>query len=251
MIYVVSDIHGCLNTLLALLKKVKFDEQKDTLYILGDIVDRGPKIWETYEWVKEHLNKNVFMIMGNHEDMLIRDVFCEHGKYIKYHKPQSQWTEKDRKYVKTYLEERIVYDQYQTIAYLKKQGHTMEELVEMCEFFSKLPYYYIVEANNKTFRLVHAYCRKDLDMTRPDEFIWNRDFAETDVFCYGENVVYGHTPTIFDGKGGVIEIKINEQIDASKINIDCGCVYGSNNKLCILRLDDMKYWYQKNIDWEE
>lgn len=251
MIYVVSDIHGCYDTFLALLNKVKFDNTKDTLYILGDIIDRGPKSWEMYEWVKEHLGKNVFMIMGNHEDMMIQDVFCKYGRYLKENKPKNEWTEKDKKYISVYNTQSCVYDQYKTIKYLMSKGHSLEELVEMCEFFSALPYYYEVEVNNKRFRLVHAYCRKEIEKTRPDEFIWNRDFAEYDVFCRGENVIFGHTPTIcFDPKGNII-IEINEQADASKINIDCGCVYDKDNKLCILRLDDMKYWYQKNIDWRD
>ncbi len=38
--YVVSDIHGEYDTLMALLNKISFSEE-DTLYILGDVVDRG------------------------------------------------------------------------------------------------------------------------------------------------------------------------------------------------------------------
>lgn len=251
MIYAVSDIHGCFKTFQKLLEKVNFDETKDTLYILGDIVDRGPLIWETYEWVKERINKNVFMIQGNHEDMLITDVFFEKGKTLRDKKNLS---EKERKYVELFKENiNMVYsgryqiDYYGTISHLINNcNKTLDDLVDMCEFFASLPYYYVVNVNGKDIRLVHAYCRKDLSKTTANDFIWNRDFAETDTFCQGETVIYGHTPTeIYQNKGD-IQIDINEKIDAVKINIDCGCVY--NRKLCILRLDDMKYWYQKNID---
>ena len=50
MNYVTSDIHGCRREFEALLKKIKFSSQ-DTLYIIGDMIDRGPdsmgvlKIW--------------------------------------------------------------------------------------------------------------------------------------------------------------------------------------------------------------
>lgn len=245
MIYVVSDIHGCLNTLKKLLEKAHFNENLDTLYILGDIVDRGPHIWELYEWVKSRYGKNVFMIMGNHEDGLISDVYTLKGKTILSSK-KNNLTEEEQKYVDIYRQNICVFDQYYTIQDLLYKGKTVDDLVEMCSFFENLPYYYEIDVNNIHYRLVHAYCRKDLNKTKPQEFIWNRNFAEKDMFCIGENVIYGHTPTIFDGKDGNIEIKKDVKTNSLKINIDCGCVYG--NKLCLLRLDDMKYWYQKNID---
>jgi predicted phosphodiesterase len=40
--YVVSDIHGYYYRFMDLLKKVEYDPNKDSLYVLGDIVDRGP-----------------------------------------------------------------------------------------------------------------------------------------------------------------------------------------------------------------
>ncbi len=42
MRYIIADIHGCYNEYINLLKKIKFTD-KDTLYILGDVVDRGPE----------------------------------------------------------------------------------------------------------------------------------------------------------------------------------------------------------------
>lgn len=40
MRYLISDIHGCRQQLLELLTKIQFSE-KDTLYVLGDVLDRG------------------------------------------------------------------------------------------------------------------------------------------------------------------------------------------------------------------
>ena len=40
MHYVIADIHGCRKQFLELLEKIKFSEN-DTLYILGDVLDRG------------------------------------------------------------------------------------------------------------------------------------------------------------------------------------------------------------------
>ena len=40
-VYVISDIHGNYDLFMELLKKIKLSG-KDTLYVLGDVVDRGP-----------------------------------------------------------------------------------------------------------------------------------------------------------------------------------------------------------------
>ena len=42
MEYVISDIHGCYDKFINMLKLINFSEE-DTLYILGDIFDRGDK----------------------------------------------------------------------------------------------------------------------------------------------------------------------------------------------------------------
>ena len=40
MIYAVSDLHGCYEKYIKMLEKIQFRET-DTLYVLGDVVDRG------------------------------------------------------------------------------------------------------------------------------------------------------------------------------------------------------------------
>lgn len=42
MIYAVSDIHGCYEQYKELLNKTGFSGN-DTLYVLGDVLDRGPE----------------------------------------------------------------------------------------------------------------------------------------------------------------------------------------------------------------
>ncbi len=42
MIYAVSDIHGCYKLYQKLLDKIHFSD-KDLLYVLGDVIDRGPE----------------------------------------------------------------------------------------------------------------------------------------------------------------------------------------------------------------
>ncbi len=64
MIYLMSDIHGCYAKYLAMLKKINFSDE-DTLYILGDVVDRGDQpIKVLFDMMKR---PNVIPILGNHE----------------------------------------------------------------------------------------------------------------------------------------------------------------------------------------
>ena len=51
MIAVISDVHGCVNTLKSLVKKVEKKYPKIPLYCVGDLVDRGNFGFETVEYV--------------------------------------------------------------------------------------------------------------------------------------------------------------------------------------------------------
>ena len=64
MRYIVSDIHGCYRQYQALLEKIQFSEQ-DELYILGDVVDRGPEPIRVMQDIMKR--PNVIFILGNHD----------------------------------------------------------------------------------------------------------------------------------------------------------------------------------------
>ncbi|MBF0491529.1 MAG: diadenosine tetraphosphatase [Deltaproteobacteria bacterium] len=64
--YAIGDIQGCFNTFQKLLKHIRFDENKDTLWLAGDLVNRGPRSKETLQWVYEHRTR-LEVVLGNHE----------------------------------------------------------------------------------------------------------------------------------------------------------------------------------------
>lgn len=66
--FVVGDIHGCLDQLEAALDAHGFDKSRDRLYAVGDLVDRGPKSAEVMRLLDEPW---FFSIRGNHEEMMI------------------------------------------------------------------------------------------------------------------------------------------------------------------------------------
>lgn len=67
MIYAISDIHGCWDKYRKLLKKINFGLD-DTLYVLGDVIDRGP---DGFKIMLDMARRpNVVNLMGNHEATL-------------------------------------------------------------------------------------------------------------------------------------------------------------------------------------
>ncbi len=70
---VVGDIHGEFSVLEYALAEIDFDETKDRLFALGDLVDRGPESMQARDWLEKPWFHS---ILGNHE---IHHIIC-HGR---------------------------------------------------------------------------------------------------------------------------------------------------------------------------
>lgn len=66
--FVVGDIHGCFDALRYGLEHVQFDERRDRLFSVGDLVDRGPSSEEAIDWIAKPW---FHAVRGNHEQMAI------------------------------------------------------------------------------------------------------------------------------------------------------------------------------------
>lgn len=64
--YAVGDIQGCYDVLRRLLDKVAFDPGADQLWVVGDMVNRGPQSLDTLRFIYS-LDDSVRVVLGNHD----------------------------------------------------------------------------------------------------------------------------------------------------------------------------------------
>jgi bis(5'-nucleosyl)-tetraphosphatase (symmetrical) len=68
--YVVGDLQGCLDSLKTLLAETGFSPQQDHLWLVGDLVNRGPQSVEVLRYLRD-LGSAVTAVLGNHDLYLL------------------------------------------------------------------------------------------------------------------------------------------------------------------------------------
>lgn len=65
-VYAVGDVQGCLAPLRCLLERVAFNPTQDRLWLVGDLVNRGPQSLETLRFLFS-IREAVVTVLGNHD----------------------------------------------------------------------------------------------------------------------------------------------------------------------------------------
>ncbi len=72
--YAVGDVQGCYDALARGLDKIQFDQGKDTLLCVGDLVNRGPDSLKVIKLIKS-LENQCFTVLGNHDIHLLSMIY--------------------------------------------------------------------------------------------------------------------------------------------------------------------------------
>ena len=235
--YVTSDIHGEYDLFIRLIENIQL-KYDDTLYVLGDMVDRGPHPIKTLLKLMEM--PNVLCLVGNHElmateclDFLMQEI-----------------TDTALESLDEQMLDNLVTWQYNgsrtTIEEFRQLNRTTQ--AEIIEYIKDFLIYEELKVSDKDYLLVHGglgnfYPGKDIEEYSIKELLWDR--AEYDITYFSEKyVITGHTPTqdipgnpnpgyIFKGN--------------NHIALDCGC-NRPDGRLAAICLDTMEEYYVERED---
>ena len=84
--FAIGDVHGCFRTLQHLVKAIRFDPDRDRLWLVGDLVNRGPGSLEVLRWVRQ-LGDRAVCVLGNHDLKLLA---CGLGNSLFRKKPSTR-----------------------------------------------------------------------------------------------------------------------------------------------------------------
>ncbi len=232
MYYAMSDIHGCYEEYIRALNTVHFSS-RDSLFVLGDIVDRGPQPIRVLQDMM--YRDNVYPILGNHEFSMMT-VVRRLGVEIT-DASIATLTGEDLESARLWLNDGGMTSLKGFLALSE------DEREGLLEYLGEFALYEEAEAGGREYVLLHAGLdnfspERDLDSYSVDEMIFHAPDYDR-VYFPDRYLVSGHRPTLAEKTPGRVLEKNNH------IAIDCGCVFGG--RLAVYCLDTGKTVYIDKI----
>ncbi|MDB9959570.1 symmetrical bis(5'-nucleosyl)-tetraphosphatase [Gammaproteobacteria bacterium] len=263
--YVIGDVQGCYSELQALVKKIKFNPNKDKIIFAGDLVNRGHQSLEVMEFCMRHKG-SIKAVLGNHDFYLL---------YLIEH-------QKKNKSLKKVLDSKNIQKYH---SWLKKLPLLLEiKIKETKETFwishAGIPYIWDIRMAKKLSKEIQTGMKDDSfkileNIWGDTPKIWNSDLKG---YKRSRTIINYFTRMRFLGKDGSLKLKakknkademhipwFNQTIKNLKenqyiifghwaalegktkltniIGVDTGCVWG--NKLTAIRLEDRKLFQVK------
>jgi serine/threonine protein phosphatase 1 len=217
--FVIPDVHGCARTFSLLLERVIRMQRSDTVFLLGDTIDRGPRSREVLDKIIELQGSgyDIRSVRGNHEELLLNS--C-----------------RDRSFFRMWM----INGGHETL-----MSFGVEDACEIPFGYRRLMESFPLFIEYGDFVMVHA----NINFRMPDPFadreamLWSRSREVDSSLIGGRRVVGGHTPVDMD--------EIRRSLATDKIMLDNGCVYAGEpglGSLLALELETMTLYSQKNID---
>ena len=168
--YCISDIHGEIDRYQKLFNYINFTDS-DTLYIIGDVIDRNPG---GIDIIRDIMKRpNVHLLMGNHELMCVQTL----GE--KYYLPGTKhlWSSNGG----TVTRQELIYHM------------GTEERKEIIQYLEALPDHMDIDVDGRAFHLVHGF-----PANSTDKRVWDRIESDSvSPYPTEEYVIVGHTPVCF------------------------------------------------------
>ena len=193
--FVIGDIHGCFRTLKELIASLG-PTKDDDIYLLGDLMDRGPDSMGVVQFLLDLKQKGyrIHPLRGNHEQLLLDSSESMESFEV--------WMRNGgRNTLKSY--------DCQTVSEMD-QKHL--------SFIGAFPFYLKVD----NFWLVHAGFNGQLEDPLKDQhsMLWIRNFEVNSEWLQSGVIIHGHTPTRLE----VIKRTVNFP-ESQVICLDGGCVF--------------------------
>jgi serine/threonine protein phosphatase 1 len=211
---VIGDVHGCFDTLYALVEEQIQLQQGDQLIFLGDLINRGTDSKKVLDYLMQlELEYEVYCIKGNHEHNFLTAYDCGMDFFDEF------------------LHE---YNSDDLMA---------GDLPAYLGFCAEMPYY--IETATHIFSHMGFSSKQPRPITDTRAYFHNQSLSISETSIQNKIQVQGHVAMTLS--------KISQAVEAqpSILNIDAGCYYNTVDGLgylCALEIKNNLLYVQKNIE---